>query len=175
MTATEPLPTARPITPASQGPRRQLPACPTDHWASVPPEDVAEQLALPWAKQASLSPRDRPWASLALARAGSCGARPVRGPLLTSGGCGPACPDSCLREEPGAWRVQCGGDPRKSEGAHARQEGKGGGPHQPQPHRGTSCRPTHRNVRLWAGRPWRGFVTLVADIAGREQMAGAER
>lgn len=95
VTATEPPAHCPPAHTASQGPRWQLPACLTDHWALVSLEDVAEQLALPRAKEASLSLLpDRPWAALALARASSCGARPAWGPLHTGGGCGPACPDS---------------------------------------------------------------------------------
>lgn len=107
VTATEPPAHRPPAHTASQGPRWQLPACLTDHWASVSLEDVAEQLALPRAKEASLSLLpDRPWAALALARASSCGATPAWGPLHTGGGCGPG---GLRREAPGNQKGLTGG------------------------------------------------------------------
>lgn len=94
VTATEP-PDHRPRAHASlPGPRWQLPARLTDHWASVPLEDAAEQLALPQAKQASLSlPPDpgRPWLWPEQA---AVGPDLPREPLHMGGGCGPVCPNS---------------------------------------------------------------------------------
>lgn len=147
VTATEPPAHRPPAHTASQGPRWQLPACLTDHWASVSLEDVAEQLALPRAKQTLGGPGSgqskQLWGQTCLGTSAHWWGLWARLPRLLT--------------NRGAWRAQEGG-PRKPEGAHWRQEVGGGGPHQPRLHGGTSCRPTRRRVQLWAGRPWTGSV-----------------